>query len=85
MLKAKSRITARATTSAHSSVIAIALVAIAMGTTLATAATTLGAARATLETRPRGFDETGIIDCDCAAGAEEYNAARRGDRIPSMA
>jgi hypothetical protein len=41
MLNAKSRITALAAATVHGSIIAIALVAITMGATLATAATAL--------------------------------------------
>ena len=84
MLKAKSRITALAAAAVHGSVIAIALVAIAMSTTRATVARALcTAARATLKTRSRGIDKA--IDCNRACSTEENNTARRADRIPGMA
>ena len=83
MLKAKSRITALAAAAAHSSVIAIALIAIAMGATLTTTASTLGTSRATLKTRSGGIDKA--IDCNRACSTEKNNTARRADRIPGMA
>jgi hypothetical protein len=76
MHNAKSRITALATATVHGSIVTISCVFIALRPALATAATTLGASRATLKTASRGVDYAPRVDCNRACSPEEYDAAR---------